>query len=70
MFKAVSRICDFSGRDIMTAVGGCKGLVTLKQVCFCANIPRLLESGKRNIVAFKAEVAELVDALDLGSSVL
>ena len=70
MFKAVSRICGFPCRDIMKTPGGCKGLVTLKHVCFYANIPRLLESGKTYIVAFRAEVAELVDALDLGSSVL
>ena len=42
----------------------------LKPHTFCDNIPRLVGMPYRGRLGSRAEVAELVDALDLGSSVL
>ena len=45
-------------------------LKPLKRHTFCDNIARLVGMPCRGRVGSRAEVAELVDALDLGSSVL
>ena len=46
------------------------GLEPLNRLTFCDTIPRLVCARRIGFPGFCAEVAKLVDALDLGSSVL